>query len=31
MGDTVVIPPGAAARMDRWRNLVVEWQERGNV
>ena len=27
MGDTVVIPPGATARMDRWRNLIVEWQE----
>ena len=25
MGDTVVIPPGATARMDRWRNLIVEW------
>lgn len=31
MGDTVVIPPGAVARMDRWRNLIVEWQERGDV
>jgi N-methylhydantoinase A len=28
MGDTVVIPPGAGARMDRWRNLIIEWQER---
>jgi N-methylhydantoinase A len=28
MGDTVVIPPGARARMDRWRNLIIEWQER---
>jgi N-methylhydantoinase A len=28
MGDTVVIPPGAIARMDGWRNLIVEWQER---
>lgn len=27
MGDTVVIPPGAVARMDRWRNLIIEWQE----
>jgi N-methylhydantoinase A len=26
MGDTVVIPPGATARMDRWRNLIVEWE-----
>jgi N-methylhydantoinase A len=28
MGDTVVIPPGAVARMDRGRNLIIEWQER---
>jgi N-methylhydantoinase A len=28
MGDTVVIPPGAGACMDRWRNLIIEWQER---
>jgi N-methylhydantoinase A len=30
MGDTVVIPPGAGARMDRWRNLIIEWQERAD-
>jgi N-methylhydantoinase A/oxoprolinase/acetone carboxylase beta subunit len=27
MGDTVVIPPGAQARMDRRRNLIVEWRD----
>jgi hypothetical protein len=27
MGDTVVIPPGAQARMDCWRNLIVEWRD----
>jgi N-methylhydantoinase A len=28
MGDTVVIPPGAQARMDRRRNLIIEWRDR---
>jgi hypothetical protein len=23
----VVVPPGAEARMDSWRNLIVEWRE----
>ncbi|MGH2611108.1 MAG: hypothetical protein ACRDHF_18655, partial [Tepidiformaceae bacterium] len=27
MGDTVVIPPGAEARMDSRRNLIIEWRE----
>jgi len=27
MGDTVVIPPGAEARMDRRRNLIIEWRD----
>jgi len=27
MGDTVVLPPGTEARMDGWRNLIIEWQE----
>ena len=27
MGDTVVIPPGAEARMDRCRNLIIEWRD----
>jgi N-methylhydantoinase A len=28
MGDTVVIPPGTAARMDGRRNLIIEWLDR---
>jgi N-methylhydantoinase A len=27
MGDTVVIPPGAEARMDHRRNLIIEWRD----
>ena len=31
MGDTVVIPPRAEARMDRRRNLIIEWRDGRDV